>query len=54
MALSAGLETAPIPEHDDEAPLFFKLSDFYDAEVEEAVYDAYQRDYLMFGFESWA
>jgi hypothetical protein len=24
-----------------------------EAEVESAVQDAYQRDYLMFGFESW-
>ncbi|WP_439141628.1 nodulation protein NodH [Planktotalea sp.] len=53
LALSAGCETAPAPDLDPHAPMFFTLSDIYDAEVESAVQDAYQRDYLMFGFESW-
>lgn len=53
LALSAGCEKAPAPDLDPHAPMFFTLSDIYDAEVESAVQDAYQRDYLMFGFESW-
>lgn len=32
---------------------FPKLSDIYDQDVESAVAEAYQRDYLMFGFQSW-
>jgi len=31
----------------------FALDDIYDAEVEARVADAYQRDYLVFGFSSW-
>ena len=53
LALSAGCETAPAPDLEAQEPMFFNLSDIYDAEVESAVQDAYQRDYLMFGFESW-
>ena len=30
------------------------LSDIYNGEVESAVRDAYQRDYMMFGFSTWA
>jgi LPS sulfotransferase NodH len=53
LALSVGCETAPAPDLEAQEPMFFNLSDIYDAEVESAVQDAYQRDYLMFGFESW-
>lgn len=31
----------------------FALDDIYDAEVEARVAEAYQRDYLVFGFSSW-
>ena len=54
LAISAGVEAPQIPDLTPEDPLFFNLADIYDAEVEDAVQDAYQRDYLMFGFESWA
>jgi len=33
---------------------FFALEDIYDEEVESAVQDAYQCDYLMFSFDSWS
>jgi hypothetical protein len=31
----------------------FALADIYDAEIEKAAQSAYQRDYMMFGFDSW-
>jgi hypothetical protein len=31
----------------------FDLSEIYDAEIEAAAQSAYQRDYMMFGFDSW-
>lgn len=31
----------------------FRLSQIYDAEVETAVRAAYQRDYMMFGYDDW-
>lgn len=53
LAISAGCENAPVPELEAADPMFFSLADIYDSEVESAVHDAYQRDYMMFGFESW-
>jgi len=38
---------APNPDH----PVL--LSEIYDGEVEAAVRDIYQRDYMMFGFSAW-
>lgn len=32
----------------------YTLAEIYDAEVEARVMDAYQRDYVMFGFDRWA
>lgn len=32
----------------------FALADFYDADIEDAVRDVYQRDYVMLGFSRWA
>ncbi|MBW4706836.1 nodulation protein NodH [Roseobacter sp. YSTF-M11] len=32
----------------------FALKDVYDEEIEHAVAQAYQRDYMMFGFERWS
>jgi hypothetical protein len=32
----------------------FELADFYDGEIEDAVRDVYQRDYVMLGFKRWA
>jgi len=31
----------------------FALADIYDAEIEKLAFDAYQRDYITFGFDSW-
>jgi LPS sulfotransferase NodH len=31
----------------------FALADIYDEEIEKAAQNAYQRDYMMFGFDSW-
>ena len=31
----------------------FALADIDDAEIEKAAQSAYQRDYMMFGFDSW-
>jgi hypothetical protein len=31
----------------------FDLSEIYDTEIEAAAQSAYQRDYMMFGFDSW-
>lgn len=46
---------APPPvvlQHSDNLP--FELSDIYDAELEALARDAYQRDYMMFGFRNWS
>lgn len=32
----------------------FDLADIYDDDIEKAVTQAYQRDYVMFGFRRWA
>lgn len=53
LAISAGCEETPAVQDQDQAPLFFDLNDVYSAEVESVVQDAYQRDYLMFGFSNW-
>ena len=31
----------------------FGLAQIYDEEIEALAQDAYQRDYLMFGFDTW-
>ena len=31
----------------------YVLADIYDAEIEKLTSDAYQRDYMIFGFDSW-
>ncbi len=54
LAISAGCEAVAGVEDSNDAPLFFDLADVYSEEVERAVQDAYQRDYLMFGFSNWA
>ncbi|MEM1386540.1 MAG: nodulation protein NodH [Pseudomonadota bacterium] len=40
--INPGVDNAPVP-----------LLDYYDERVEAAVRDAYQRDYMMFGFARW-
>ena len=54
LAISAGCEEVPAVDMTQDAPLFFELADIYNADIESAVHDAYQRDYLMFGFSIWA
>ena len=53
LASQVGKTTMPaVPEKTDQfADL---LSDIYDAEVESAVYDVYQRDYIALGYGSYA
>lgn len=45
------VEVPPIPHHKADEP--FGLDDIYDEEIEELAADAYQRDYMMFGFSRW-
>jgi hypothetical protein len=51
LAASVGLSAPEWQPEPDPAP--HPLAAFYDADVEAAVHQAYQRDYLMFGFKSW-
>ncbi len=52
LARKMGQDTAPeVGQAVVEAP--FALSDIYDDAVEAAAQDAYQRDYLVFGFDRW-
>lgn len=52
LAERVGAASAPEPEPDPATP--FALEDIYDAMIERAVRSAYQRDYMMFGYGSWA
>jgi hypothetical protein len=53
LAMQVGKLDAPEPEAaPDEVP--FALGEIYDEEIEALVHDIYQRDYLNFGFDSWA
>lgn len=52
LALQLGLSVAPDVTLDPiEAP--HDLADVYDDEIETLVHDAYQKDYVMFGFGSY-
>jgi hypothetical protein len=52
IALQLGLSVAPDVTPDPiEAP--HDLADVYDDEIETLVHDAYQKDYVMFGFGSY-
>ena len=52
LAVSVGISTPPaIAPRPATTP--FELSVIYDAEIEKLASDAYQRDYMMFGFDSW-
>jgi hypothetical protein len=35
------------------ADILFDLPEIYDTEIEAAAQSAHQRDYMMFGFDSW-
>jgi hypothetical protein len=53
LAMQVGRLDAPEPERaPDDVP--FALGEIYDEEIEALVHDIYQRDYLNFGFDSWA
>ncbi|SPH19475.1 hypothetical protein ASD8599_00200 [Ascidiaceihabitans donghaensis] len=52
LAAHVGVHTPQIQDAPAETP--FALADIYDAEIEALVQNVYQRDYMMFGFESWA
>mgnify|MGYP005838738499 CR=1 FL=1 len=45
-------EAAPPPAPAPDAP--FSLADIYDDEIESLAAQAYQRDYMVFGFDRWA
>lgn len=52
LGLQVGVQSeGALPRPEPETP--FTLADIYDAEVEARVAEAYQRDYLVFGFGSW-
>jgi LPS sulfotransferase NodH len=53
LASSVGKTAAPaVPCRPATVP--FELADIYDDEIETMTADAYQRDYMIFGFASWA
>ena len=52
LAYSAGLASSPaLPPRQPQKP--FDLGAIYDDEIEKLAADAYQRDYMMFGFDRW-
>ena len=53
LARRVGYDSAPpVAEAAPDAP--FDLAQVYDEDIEAAIADAYQRDYMMFGFSRWA
>ena len=53
LARAVGMADVPeVPEAAPDQP--FALSDVYDDTIEALAAEAYQRDYMMFGFERWA
>ncbi len=51
LAEQVGMECPMISDVEKDAP--YDLSDFYDSDVEAAGRQAYQRDYMMFGYKAW-
>lgn len=51
LAAELGLSAPPFNPEREDTP--HALADIYDAEIEEATRDAYQRDYMGFGFGPW-
>jgi len=51
IAAKVGASTAEVPKSEADAP--FPLADVYDDEIESLTKAAYQRDYVMLGFEPW-
>lgn len=52
LAGQVGVASPPLPGPAPDTP--FALSDIYDADIETLARDAYQRDYMMFGFQNWS
>lgn len=52
IATQSGAKASPEFEMVEESTPF-KLDDIYDESIEKIAQDAYQRDYLMFGFKRW-
>jgi hypothetical protein len=52
LAAQVGLEQMPTPATNDD-PNIIRLATIYDQDVEAAVANVYQRDYLTFGFGTW-
>jgi LPS sulfotransferase NodH len=50
LAKQVGFTSADVPQAINNYP--FSLSDIYDAEIEAAARDVYQRDYMMFGYRA--
>ena len=53
LAKMAGVAGIPAMPEPNTAERFFPLQDVYDDAVEQAVRDAYGKDYTMFGFSNW-
>lgn len=52
LAMRVGCENPPeVAATADDVP--FAIGQVYDAEIEKLSFDAYQRDYITFGFDSW-
>jgi hypothetical protein len=51
LSMEVAIEPPELPSFEGDAP--FQLADIHDDEVEKAVRGAYQRDYMLFGFDDW-
>lgn len=51
ITLEVGIDPPEVPEIPGDTP--FALAEIYDDEIEKAVRHAYQRDYMLFGFDKW-
>lgn len=51
LSMEVGIEPPELVEAEPDVP--FTLEDIYDDEIEKAVRHAYQRDYMIFGFDAW-
>jgi len=51
LTAQVGMEPQPLPPVADDHP--FALDAIYDAKIEAAARDAYQRDYMMFGYRAY-
>jgi LPS sulfotransferase NodH len=51
LAQRVGVPPVVLPDAPEDFP--FRLADIYDDEIEDLAADAYQRDYMTFGFRRW-